>query len=268
MGDDWAGLVRRGLTGNIIFSIQQARLRDWIRESSDDALRALQEIWTRGNPSVSERIRAFGEQLPESVAKGTGTRLNIMSQLLMGLDVKQFPPFRVRVFDEAYESTEYDRPERDADEAALYEHALGFLDQFIKEASKRGLTLRHRLDAQSMVWAIQQGRGEPTEEEATRTESDLQTLADGLYLPVSFLEEIEALLDDKKQVIFQGPPGTGKTYVAQKLAKHLAGSEERVTLVQLHPSYAYEDFVTGLPSDAETRAGRIRAQGRAAAAGC
>ena len=52
-------------------------------------------------------------------------------------------------------------------------------------------------------------------------------------------------MDDKKQVIFQGPPGTGKTYVAQKLARHLAGSNERVTLVQLHPSYAYEDFVQG-----------------------
>ena len=65
------------------------------------------------------------------------------------------------------------------------------------------------------------------------------------HLTVDFLEEIEALLEDKKQVIFQGPPGTGKTFVAQKLARHLAGSDERVTLVQLHPSYAYEDFVQG-----------------------
>ena len=76
-------------------------------------------------------------------------------------------------------------------------------------------------------------------------ETGLRTLANDLYLPVDFLEEIETLLDEKLQVIFQGPPGTGKTYVAQKLAKHLAGSDERVTLVQLHPSYAYEDFVQG-----------------------
>ena len=72
-----------------------------------------------------------------------------------------------------------------------------------------------------------------------------QALGDDLHLSVDFLENIEALLNDKKQVIFQGPPGTGKTYVAQKLANHLAGSEERVTLVQFHPSYAYEDFVQG-----------------------
>ena len=76
---------------------------------------------------------------------------------------------------------------------------------------------------------------------------DLDELAAQLFLtePPNFLHEIEALLDDKKQVIFQGPPGTGKTYVAQQLANHLAGSKERVTLVQFHPSYAYEDFVRG-----------------------
>ena len=74
---------------------------------------------------------------------------------------------------------------------------------------------------------------------------DLTSLAAKLYLAVNFLENINELLADKKQVIFQGPPGTGKTYVAQELANHLAGSEDRVTLVQFHPSYAYEDFVRG-----------------------
>ena len=69
-------------------------------------------------------------------------------------------------------------------------------------------------------------------------------LAEKLYLPVDFLQEISTLLEEKKQVIFQGPPGTGKTFVAQEIAERLAGSG-RVTLVQFHPSYAYEDFVQG-----------------------
>lgn len=76
----------------------------------------------------------------------------------------------------------------------------------------------------------------------------LQSLAGQLYLPVGFLQEIEQLLAEKKQVIFQGPPGTGKTFVARKLARFLAGGDDpadRVTLVQFHPSYAYEDFVQG-----------------------
>ena len=78
----------------------------------------------------------------------------------------------------------------------------------------------------------------------------LQSLAAELYLPDdTFLKEIVSLLAEKRQVIFQGPPGTGKTYVARKLANHLAGSGDdaagRVRLVQFHPSYAYEDFVQG-----------------------
>ena len=39
------------------------------------------------------------------------------------------------------------------------------------------------------------------------------------------------MLSRKKLLILQGPPGTGKTYVAQKLAAHLAGSPDRVHLV-------------------------------------
>lgn len=73
----------------------------------------------------------------------------------------------------------------------------------------------------------------------------LAALADSLFLPHDFFQEIHALLKEKKQVIFQGPPGTGKTFVAKKLAEHLAGSKDRVTLVQFHPSYDYVDFVQG-----------------------
>ena len=58
----------------------------------------------------------------------------------MGMDAHQYPPFRVRLFNAAYQQTGYSQPERDADEAALYEHALGFLDRFMAEAEKRGLT--------------------------------------------------------------------------------------------------------------------------------
>jgi hypothetical protein len=75
-------------------------------------------------------------------------------------------------------------------------------------------------------------------------QSGLVGLAERLFLPVGFLEEIRRLLVDKGQVVFYGPPGTGKTFVARELARELCG-EGRVWFVQFHPSYAYEDFFEG-----------------------
>ena len=243
--DDWDVQVKKGLTGNLVHFTQLANFRDWIDESSDEALEALKAIWADDESSVSKRIQDFTAIFPQEVTGGLGTRMTTISQLLMGLDVEQFPPFRVTAFDDAYKRTGYEPRPEDADEAALYEHALGFLDRFIEEARQRGLPVRHRLDAQSLVWIIPYQESETGGEDSPP--ADLHGLAEELFLtePGDFLQEIETLLYDKKQVIFQGPPGTGKTYVAQKLAKHLAGSEDRVTLVQLHPSYAYEDFVQG-----------------------
>lgn len=71
------------------------------------------------------------------------------------------------------------------------------------------------------------------------------------------LEEMNALLKYKKQIILQGPPGTGKTKLAIELAHELIGKEEGVKeneqleVVQFHPNYNYEDFVEGLKATAQ-----------------
>ncbi|MEO6500536.1 MAG: AAA family ATPase [Jatrophihabitantaceae bacterium] len=68
-------------------------------------------------------------------------------------------------------------------------------------------------------------------------------LADALHVDQAYLQEWVELLRDRPQLIFYGPPGTGKTYIAQKLAEHIAG--DNVTIVQFHPSTSYEDFFEG-----------------------
>jgi len=82
-----------------------------------------------------------------------------------------------------------------------------------------------------------------------------EELADKLLIPSEWLQQIGDLLTEKKQLIFYGPPGTGKTYLAQALADHWTDAEGS-TLVQFHPSYAYEDFFEGFrPRESDGSAG-------------
>ena len=254
--DNWTDSVKNIFTGQHVFFINRDKVRSWIDESPEDALQALKASWTEGSLSEEQRIRAFCQRFPEETISGKGSRLTVAATLLAACDAKQFPPFSKKKYDHAYKQTGYDAPEQNADEATLYVHALGFLDRFIEMARAHGVDLRHRLSAFAVVWnlvdSLPRVSTQPVEHKS------LRALADELLLPPDFLEEICTLLEDKRQVIFQGPPGTGKTYVAQELAKYLAESEsgERVTPVQFHPSYAYEDFVRGFrPTLKEGQAG-------------
>ena len=210
---------------------------------------------------VFKRIRKFSNQLPsdDENLRGPGGRMGLIAALLMRISAEHYPPFGVEMFQKAYKITGHPQPPPKADEAILYKHALEFLDKFVEEAQARRLDWpRNLLEAQSVVYMLR--KNDPKNLRSVRivpavdeTDPDfdplpkvrLQRLADELLVERTFLGRIEKLLADKRQVVFQGPPGTGKTYVARKLAECLAGSEERVRLVQFHPSYAYEDFVQG-----------------------
>ena len=118
--------------------------------------------------------------------------------------------------------------------------------------AKNGMHRCHAEKAEERVRALfglQPDSPEAPAPEGERQAISLEALADELFFDIGFLRDIERLLEEKRQVIFQGPPGTGKTYVARELAECLAGSRERVRLVQFHPSYAYEDFVQGYRPD-------------------
>lgn len=73
---------------------------------------------------------------------------------------------------------------------------------------------------------------------------DEEALARELFVPVDWLRDVLWLLEDKRGVVFYGPPGTGKTYIANQIAAFLADEEHR-TIVQLHPSFGYEEFFEG-----------------------
>lgn len=87
-------------------------------------------------------------------------------------------------------------------------------------------------------------RDEAAEELDTEV-NPLDELADEVLVDREFLDEVVALLEDKKQVVLYGPPGTGKTYFARKLAEALVPDVQRRSIVQFHPSTSYEDFFEG-----------------------
>ena len=70
---------------------------------------------------------------------------------------------------------------------------------------------------------------------------------DEVYMSEKDLDDLSRLLENKKNIILQGAPGVGKTFCARRLAYELMGEkdESRVSLIQFHQNYSYEDFILG-----------------------
>ncbi len=73
---------------------------------------------------------------------------------------------------------------------------------------------------------------------------------DDTFLAEETADELHDLLLEQRQIILYGPPGTGKTFVARRLGRWLTGladpPPERLTLIQFHPAYSYEEFIEGI----------------------
>ena len=138
----------------------------WYEEKPGPASDALRDLWSQdgGSPDglpptdqVIERVRTIAKRMPAvDGLRGSGVRMRLIAALLMRISAERYPPFKVKEFNKAYERTDYPKPPKNPDEAALYEHALGFLDRLVEEAASRGLDWpRNRLEAQSVVYKLE-----------------------------------------------------------------------------------------------------------------
>lgn len=269
----WLSLAGAALKGSNLVRWQAwDTLLGWWNNHPDqgrDMLVAIQ----RSDLALMDRVRGFIDLLPTSLLSGADL-LRVISFFFLGVDAHLYPPVAASPLALACKLTGYPAPSAGADQARRYRHALAFFDRLKQESEKRGLMLRDRLDAQSVMWVITENDPPPvfTDDElvaflawrsgqslpartptAERTERDqvptvtqtLQQLADELFVPEEFLDTVITLLRERGQLILYGPPGTGKTYIARKLMEFVAPDPDRRIVVQFHPSYSYEDFVEG-----------------------
>lgn len=88
--------------------------------------------------------------------------------------------------------------------------------------------------------------------EVTYPTYSMENFLDEVFMSEENYTTLVNLIKTKKNVILQGSPGVGKTYVAKRLAYSIMGEKdkERVTMLQFHQSYSYEDFIMGFrPSE-------------------
>jgi MoxR-like ATPase len=89
-----------------------------------------------------------------------------------------------------------------------------------------------------------------TEEEFGPSYDASSIIDEGCFLPLGELERVLSILRSKRNLVLQGPPGTGKTWLAKRLGLALIGTngrvaQDRMRILQFHPSLSYEDFVRG-----------------------
>jgi len=153
--EDWPARLKEAFKppNNLLNFRQSQPFLEWSETSTETAEEALRALWDESS-DILERLRAFSKLLPLEVLRGSGGRLAIASVLCLADDPLNNPIYRWEPLYKAQKLVDYPTAGSNLDEAELYEHSIEFIDRFVEEAAARGLDLRDRLDAQSLIWCV------------------------------------------------------------------------------------------------------------------
>ncbi len=213
--EDWTKRLREAFwaRNNLIFYMQRQDFLKWCETSTEAAGEALRALWDESSP-ILERVGRFSELLPRKVLSGSGGRLALASVLSLADDPMNNPVYRWEPLYKAQKLLGDPAAESGLDEAGLYEHAIGFIDRFLEEAEHRGLKLRDRLDAQSLIWCVSKWSAN---EEPVRSWSESERRA--------FLKYRGETDDDEELADLVSRFREERSYPTQRDEEHMAARE-------------------------------------------
>ncbi len=263
---DWLELVTAAVKhrhNNIIDWRNVDKLKKWFDENQTEARNALLGIWAQDDRALEDRIMSFNAILPSDKENpfgisGTGTRLNVASYFMMGINAQLYPPYQRSKFEHIYEWLGYQLPSGD-DAIGQYERALEFLDEMLEEVKSHGMdTPSNRLEAQGVVWALNKWVHTQIREPNSSSAGEED--------PPPKPETTHPL-----NTILYGPPGTGKTWhtvtrtvaiiegrgtdeveketrkkVKRRFDTYRRKDKKQIEMVTFHQNATYEDFIEGI----------------------
>lgn len=150
---DWLSALKPGLGGKNNLTPWQTNdsFVKWCEHEPDAAKLLLKRLWDSDEPD----IEGFLEELPEEAVATDGARIAITSLLLSAVDATAYPVFRPTPFDRA--SSLLGRETAGLRSAARYGAFISLLDELRLRLLTGGVSLRDRLDAQSLLWWVMSG---------------------------------------------------------------------------------------------------------------
>lgn len=142
-------LRRIGRT-NLVNFRPLGRLRQWASahpQALDSAVAALVDA-----EDVFAAIDAFAEAVRDALDT-RGGRLSLAVVLLMGIDATRYVPWRSEATRKYQQLLAFESPP-DQTDGEHYRDYLEMLDMVREELARRGVELRDRLDAQSLLWTL------------------------------------------------------------------------------------------------------------------